>query len=126
MNNVTVRASLMGVLLVFAAMLLAGAGLGVHALSKANHAMSTMYQTSIQVIAINDAYKDTTRTRSAMTRGYTVVKDGGAPADLESALASARKSYTRGLDFIAKYEKAASYQGEDVALKKSLLSLIHI
>ncbi len=121
MNNVTVRASLMGVLLVFAAMLLAGAGLGVHALSQANHAMSTMYQTSIQVIAINDAYKDTTRTRSAMTRAYTMVKDGGAPADLESALASARKSYTRGLDFIAKYEKAAGYPGEDVALKKSLI-----
>ena len=87
MNNVTVRASLLGVLLVFTAMLLAGAGLGVHALSQANQAMSTMYQTSMQVIAINDAYKDTTRTRSALTRVHTIVKEGGAPADLEAAQA---------------------------------------
>ncbi|KQQ47795.1 chemotaxis protein [Duganella sp. Leaf126] len=121
MKNVTVRASLMGVLLVFAAMLLAGAGLGVHALRQANDAMSTMYQASMQVMAINDAYKDTTRTRSAMTRAYTVVKAGGAPADLASALASAKKSYVRGLDFIDKYDKAASYPGEDAALKKSLI-----
>ena len=121
MNNVTVRASLLGVLLVFAAMLLAGAGLGIHALSQANDAMSTMYQTSVQVITINDAYKDTTRTRSAMTRAYTIVASNGEKAQLDLALATARKTYLRGLEFIAKYEKAPAYPGEDQALKKALI-----
>ncbi|MET0265858.1 MAG: methyl-accepting chemotaxis protein [Duganella sp.] len=121
MNNVTVRASLLGVLLVFAAMLLAGAGLGVNALRQANEAMSTMYQTSVQVITINDAYKDTARTRSAMTRVDTIIKNGGAQADLEAAQAAARKTHLRGLDYVAKYEKAAPYPGEDPALKKALI-----
>ena len=40
MNNVTVRASLMGVLLLFTAMLLAGAGLGIYAIKQSNQTIA--------------------------------------------------------------------------------------
>ena len=121
MNNVTVRASLLGVLLLFAGMLVVGAGLGIYALKQSNQAIATVHQISSQVITINDAYKDTTRTRSALTRGYTAVKDGGAKADRDGALASAKKSYQRTLDFLDKYEKAPAYAGQDAQMKASLI-----
>jgi methyl-accepting chemotaxis protein len=121
MNNVTVRASLLGVLLLFAGMLVVGAGLGIYALKQSNQAIATVHQIGSQVIVINDAYKDTTRTRSALTRGYTTVKEGGSKEDRDSALASARKSYQRTLDFIDKYEKAPAYPGQDAQLKAGLI-----
>jgi methyl-accepting chemotaxis protein len=121
MNNVTVRASLLGVLLLFAGMLVVGAGLGIYALKQSNQAIATVHQITSQVITINDAYKDTTRTRSAMTRAYTIVKDGGAKADRDGALASAKKSYQRTLDFLDKYEKAPAYAGQDAQIKASLI-----
>ena len=72
MKNLTVRASLLGVLLLFAAMLVVGAALGIYALGQSTRSMSTMYQITSQVIAINDACKDTTRVRGgaeAINRG---------------------------------------------------------
>ena len=72
MKNLTVRASLLGVLLLFAAMLVVGAALGIYALGQSTRSMSTMYQVTSQVITINDAYKDTTRVRGgaeAINRG---------------------------------------------------------
>jgi methyl-accepting chemotaxis protein len=121
MNNVTVRTSLLGVLLLFTAMLLVGAGIGIYGLSQANQSLATVHQASAQVIIINDAYKDTTRTRSALTRAYTTIKDDGSREDRDSALASANKSYRRTLDFITNYEKAPAYPGQDPELKKGLI-----
>jgi methyl-accepting chemotaxis protein len=121
MNNVTVRASLLGVLLLFAGMLVVGAGLGLYALKQSNQAIATVHQIGSQVITINDAYKDTTRTRSALTRAYTIVKDGGGKDSRDSALASAAKSYQRTLDFLDKYEKAPAYPGQDAQLKAALI-----
>ncbi|MEB0214371.1 MULTISPECIES: methyl-accepting chemotaxis protein [unclassified Undibacterium] len=122
MKNMTIRVSLLAVLFLFAAMLLVGAALGLYSLRQSNQAMATMHQISSQVITINDAYKDTTRTRSAQIRAYSTIKDGGKPADRDLALATANKSYQRTLDYIDKYEKAARYEGQDVELQKSLIA----
>ena len=121
MKNMTVRTSLLAVLLLFTAMILVGAALGIFALRQANQAMDTMHQVNNQVIRINDAYKDTTRTRSALTRAYTTVKDAGSQADRDSALASARKSYQRTLDFLTVFEQAPAFADQDLALKKGLV-----
>ena len=121
MKNITVRTSLLGVLLLFTAMILVGAALGIFALRQANQAMDTMHHVSTQVMTINDAYKDTTRTRSALTRAYTTVKDAGSQADRDSALASAKKSYQRTLDFLTVFEKAPAFADQDLALKKGLV-----
>jgi methyl-accepting chemotaxis protein len=121
MKNISVRSSLLAVLLLFTAMILVGAALGVYALRQANGGMATMREISARVITINDAYKDTTRTRSALIRAYTTLKDGGKPADRDSALANAQKSYQRTLDFITAFEKAPAYEGQDMALTASLI-----
>jgi methyl-accepting chemotaxis protein len=121
MKNVTVRTSLLAVLLFFTAMLVVGAALGIGALRQAKDAMATMHQISTQVIIINDAYKDTTRTRSALTRAYSTVKDGGSKADRDSALGSANKSYQRTLDFITKFESAPLFRDQDTVLTKGLV-----
>ncbi|WP_332877988.1 methyl-accepting chemotaxis protein [Massilia sp. S19_KUP03_FR1] len=121
MKNVKVRTSLLAVLLLFTAMLVVGAALGIFALRQAKQAMATMHQVSMQVITINDAYKDTTRTRSALTRAYSTVKDGGSKADRDSALGSAKKSYQRTLDFITKFESAPLFQDQDTVLSKGLI-----
>jgi methyl-accepting chemotaxis protein len=120
MKNLTVRFSLLAVLLVFTMMIVAGAVLGIFALRQANTAMATMHQVSAQIMTINDAYKDTTRTRSALIRAYTTLKDGGSKADRDAALANAKKSYQRTLDFITVFEKAPSYPGRDAAVNASL------
>ena len=122
MKNLTVRASLLGVLLLFAAMLVVGAALGIYALGQSTRSMSTMYQITSQVITINDAYKDTTRVRAALTRAYTGIKDGGAAAERDGALASAGKSQQRALEFIGKYDSAPAYEGQDAALKRELIA----
>ena len=121
MKNITVRTSLLAILFLFTGMILVGAALGIFALRQANQAMSTMHQVSAHIMTINDAYKDTTRTRSALIRAYTTVKDGGAKADRDSALANGKKSYVRALDFIAAFEQAPPYPGQDPDLSKGLV-----
>ncbi|GJI96541.1 methyl-accepting chemotaxis protein [Duganella caerulea] len=121
MNKVTVRASLLGVLVLFTAMLLAGAGLGIFALQQSNKSIAEVHAISSQIITINDAYKDTTRTRSALTRGYSALKESDNKAERDSALGSAKKSYQRTLDFLDKFEKAPAFPGQDAQLKKDLL-----
>jgi methyl-accepting chemotaxis protein len=102
-------------------MLVVGAALGIFALRHANQAMATMHQVSTQVITINDAYKDTTRTRSALIRAYTTVKGGGPRAERDAALDNAKKSYQRTLDFIARFEAAPLFQDQDIVLTKGLI-----
>jgi methyl-accepting chemotaxis protein len=121
MKNITVRNSLLAVLVSFTAMIIVGAALGLFALRQANVAMESMHDLSEQVIVINDAYKDTTRTRSAMVRAYTTLKDGGSKADRDSALASARKSYQRTQDSLANFEKDPLVAGQDADLRRALV-----
>jgi hypothetical protein len=72
MKKLTVRFSLMASLGLFAIMLAVGAALGVVTLQRANHGLSLVQQLGMETQAINDVYKDTTRTRSAMIRAYAV------------------------------------------------------
>jgi methyl-accepting chemotaxis protein len=84
-----------------------------------------VYQISRQIISINEAYKDTTRTRSAMTRAYTTLKEDGRPEDRLSALANAERSHKRTLATLSEFERADTYDGEDKALKSSLVEAGH-
>ena len=121
MNNVTVRASLMGVLLLFTAMLLAGAGLGIYAIKQSNQTIALVHEVSSQVILINDSYKDTTRVRTAMMRAYTALMENGTKEFKDTAVASAKKSRQKSADFLATYAKGAAYEGLDPELKKTLV-----
>ncbi|HEX5344211.1 MAG TPA: methyl-accepting chemotaxis protein [Duganella sp.] len=121
MKNITVKTSLLGVLVLFAVMLLVGAGLGIFALQQSNRSIAEVHQIATQVITINDAYKDTTRTRSALTRGYAALKESDNKTERDSALASAKKSYQRTLDFLDKFDQSPNYPGQDAQLKKELV-----
>jgi methyl-accepting chemotaxis protein len=102
-------------------MLLAGAALGIFALQQSNQSIAVVHRIASQIITINDAYKDTTRTRSALTRGYASLKEGDDKAARDSALTNAKKSYQRTLDFLDKFEKAPEFPGQDEQLKKDLV-----
>ena len=120
LNNLTVRTSLLAVVLSFTAMLVIGAALGLSALSEANQAMRTMHAITASVVTINDAYKDTTRIRTALARGYVAVKETHNPADRAVALTTAQKAAQRTLEALAKFDGAPLYPGQDPMLKKDL------
>lgn len=75
MRNVTVRSSLMGALALFASMIVFGAAVGVFALGRADESTVMVHDISARVIGINDAYKDTARTRSALNMAYIALKE---------------------------------------------------
>ncbi|MFS2005354.1 methyl-accepting chemotaxis protein [Duganella sp. CT11-25] len=121
MTNVTVRASLLGVLLLFTAMLLAGAGLGIYAIHQSNQSIALVHEVSSQVILINDSYKDTTRVRTALTRGYSALRENGTQEAKDTALASSKKSRQKAADFLATFQKEPAYEGQDLEMKKTLI-----
>ncbi|TFW28054.1 methyl-accepting chemotaxis protein [Duganella callida] len=121
MNKVTVRSSLLGVLVLFAAMLVVGAALGMYAINQSNRTIALVHQVTSQVIVINDSYKDTTRVRTAMMRAYTALRENGTKEFKDTAVASARKSRQKAADYLETYAKGAAYEGEDPALKKELI-----
>jgi len=92
MRGITVRTSLLAVLLVFAAMIVLGGIVGVLAVSSGTQANSQLAEMARQVILANDGYKDTTRTRSALTRAYSALKERGDKETRDSALISAEST----------------------------------
>ncbi|ALK97598.1 chemotaxis protein [Massilia sp. WF1] len=95
MKKLTVRFSLMATLALFSVMLLLGAFAGIVTLQRADQAMSLMHRLGAETQAINDVYKDTTRTRSAMIRAYAEAKEQGKPTSTSTAIDSALASHTR-------------------------------
>ncbi|SME96532.1 methyl-accepting chemotaxis sensory transducer with TarH sensor [Trinickia caryophylli] len=121
MGNLSVRRSLLAVLAVFAAMMVLGGVLGVVALSRANAAAALQQEIASQVILVNDGYKDTTRTRSALTRAYAALKEAGDTATRDSALKSAQTTIDRAASETDAFRRAARFDGQDDALKQQLL-----
>jgi methyl-accepting chemotaxis protein len=121
MRNLTVRFSLMSALALFSCMIVVGAAVGIFALGRANEATEYVHEIAEHVIVINDAYKDTTRTRSALTRAYANQKEKNDPAVTEAALKSAQASHERGLKFVDEFSKLPDLAGEETAVKKELI-----
>lgn len=121
MNRITVRSSLMGVLAMFTVMLVVGASLGMYDINESNRTTELVHEISSQVILINDAYKDTTRVRTALMRAYTALRENGTNDALNTALTTARKNRKRSADFLDAYIKSETYEGEDLAMKKELI-----
>ncbi|MCP1573529.1 methyl-accepting chemotaxis protein [Herbaspirillum rubrisubalbicans] len=121
MRNLTVRFSLMSALALFSIMIVVGAAVGIFALGRANQATEYVHEIAEHVIVINDAYKDSTRTRSALTRAYANLKEKNDPAIAEGALKSAQGSYERGLKFVDEFSKLPDLAGEEPVVKKELI-----
>ncbi|MHB9837038.1 methyl-accepting chemotaxis protein [Paraburkholderia terrae] len=121
MRNITVRTSLLALLVVFATMILLGGVVGIGALKITNGNAQNLRDMARQTILVNDAYKDTTRTRSAMVRAYSALKERNDTATRDSALQSAQRSLDLSVRETQAFEKSDAFDGMDAALKQQLL-----
>ena len=121
MQNISVRFSLMSALCLFSLMILVGAVVGIFSLGRANQSTLRVHQISERSMTINDAYKDTTRTRSALTRAYSALKENDDQETKKSALKSAQASYARTLKLLAEFRQAPAFDGQDDGLRGALL-----
>ncbi|PTB21127.1 methyl-accepting chemotaxis protein [Trinickia symbiotica] len=121
MRNWTVRGSLLAALVLFAAMMVIGGFVSVGALERANASATHERDMARQVILVNDGYKDTTRTRSALTRAYAALKENGDKITRDEALKSAQVTIDRAAEETEAFRRAASFEGLDDALKQQLL-----
>lgn len=119
MRGITVRTSLLAVLLVFAAMIVLGGSVGVLAVSSATRANSQLSEMARQVILANDGYKDTTRTRSALTRAYSALKERGDKPTRDSALTSAESTILKAANETKALSDAPVVEGLDAASARS-------
>jgi len=122
MRNIKVRTSLLAVLVLFAAMIVMGGAAGVLALHSANSSAQRLHEIASQTRLVNDGYKDSTRTRSALVRAYAALKEHNDPAARDAALQSAKRTF----DFSAKetvaFQNAPRFDGLDDALKQDLVN----
>ncbi|ACC74666.1 methyl-accepting chemotaxis protein [Paraburkholderia phymatum] len=121
MRNVTVRASLLALLVVFASMILLGGVVGIGALKITNGNAQNLRDMARQTILVNDAYKDTARTRSALMRAYTALKERNDTATRDSALQSAQRTLVLSAREMQAFEKAPAFDGIDATLKQQVL-----
>jgi methyl-accepting chemotaxis protein len=119
-KNMTVRTSLLAALGLFLLMLVIGAASGVVALTRANQSTMQVHQVAARVIGINDAYKDTTRTRSALVRAHAALSRNNDQDTKNSALKSAQTSYDRTMKQLADFRAAPPFEGQDAELNASL------
>jgi methyl-accepting chemotaxis protein len=95
MKNLSIRTALLAILAAFAVMIVGGGVAGIVALDAANASTERVHTISARCILLNDAYKDMTRARAALTRAYSTVREnpasGGRPvADLRGLAALRR------------------------------------
>jgi hypothetical protein len=109
MNNVSIRHGLLATLVIFGLMIVFGAALGVSQLSAASESAERIHLVSSRALLLNDAYKDMTRARSALTRAYSSAKAGGqVNAD---AIASAEKSIGKSRDELRPSRRRPRWSG---------------
>jgi methyl-accepting chemotaxis protein len=120
MKNLTVRSSLIGVLLSFAVMLVIGAMAGLFTLGRANDSQQLSSQISSQTVLINDAYKNAMRIRVVLLAAYAALKEKNDETARDKILA-------RGQPFLERYKQqsqafanAPLLPGQDMALKQEL------
>ncbi|UIN19957.1 methyl-accepting chemotaxis protein [Herbaspirillum frisingense] len=121
MRNLTVRFSLMSALALFSCMIVVGAAVGIFALGRANHATEYVHEITERALLINDAYKDTTRTRAAQSRIYSTLMEKGDQAVIDAAFKSAQTTYERSLKYLDDYAKLPDLEGQDPATKTELI-----
>ncbi|WP_227461292.1 methyl-accepting chemotaxis protein [Cupriavidus pauculus] len=120
MNNVSIRHGLLATLVIFGLMIVFGAALGVSQLSAASDSAERIHLVSSRALLLNDAYKDMTRARSALTRAYSSAKAGGQVND--DAIASAEKSIGKSRDELQAFEKAPALVGQDASTRDDIVA----
>ncbi len=120
MKNVSIRHGLLATLVIFGLMIVFGAVLGVSQLSAASDSAQRIHLVSSRALLLNDAYKDMTRARSALTRAYSSAKASGQTND--DALASAQKSIGKSKDELDAFDKAPAFPEQDATTRDDIVS----
>ncbi|RZT36473.1 methyl-accepting chemotaxis protein [Cupriavidus agavae] len=120
MNNLSIRHGLLATLVIFGLMIVFGAALGVSQLSAASEAAGNVHLVSTRALLINDAYKNMTRARSALTRAYSSAKAGGQVN--AEAIASAEKSIGKSRTELDAFEKAPALPKQDASTREEIVS----
>lgn len=123
MNNLSIRHGLLATLVVFGLMIVFGAALGVSQLSAASDAAERIHAIASRALQLDDAYKDMTRARSALTRAYSSAKANGKVND--EALASAEKSLGKSKDELDAFEKAPAFPEQDASTREDIVGAGH-
>ncbi|SEB15604.1 methyl-accepting chemotaxis protein [Paraburkholderia sartisoli] len=127
MRNISVQNSLLGIFLIFATMIVFGGVIGVVTLSRANANLDRIHRIATQEILVNDGYKDSTRTRAALTRAYSALRERNDLATRDSALKSAATTFKRAADETEAFRNAPKFSGLDEDLKQNLVeSSMHL
>jgi methyl-accepting chemotaxis protein len=102
-------------------MLVIGAALGIYTLQRSNDALALEYSLSADSRAINDIYKDSTRTRSALVRAYADLKENGKATSASTALDSAVATQRRAVSALQSFGQRAPEAVTDAQLRKDLV-----
>ncbi|RQR29700.1 methyl-accepting chemotaxis protein [Burkholderia sp. Bp9142] len=121
MRDLKVKNSLLAVLAAFAAMIIVGGIVGVVALGSANTNAKRLHAIATQTLLVNDAYKDSTRTRSALVRAYSALKERNDPAQRDSALQSAQRTFDLSAKETLAFKDAAPIGSLGADLKQALV-----
>jgi methyl-accepting chemotaxis protein len=122
MQNLKVRTSLLAVLVLFATMIVIGGVVGLLALRSANSDAQRLHEIANQTRLVNDGYKDSTRTRSALVRAYAALKEHNDPSMRDSALQSAKRTFDLSAKETQAFQDAPRFDGLDVDLKQQLVN----
>lgn len=124
MKTLTIRSSLMATLASFTFMVMAGAALGMVMLSRANDGFLQAQEVSEDILAINDIYKDTARTRIALARVYLDVKEVGREASASNNLVTAQKYRQRGQSALDSLVNAVKSPAPEARLRGDLIAAL--
>ena len=119
MKTLSVRFSLMATLFIFTLMLIIGATLGMFCLHRANESLVNIHDIADETRDINDIYKDTSRTRSALMRVYSDMKETGKAPSENDNLALAQKYLSRSQKALQAFVLAAKTTSTDAELRQS-------
>jgi methyl-accepting chemotaxis protein len=122
MKNLSIRFTLMTTLFLFTVMLLAGAGLGMMSLQRANEGLAQVQAIAVQTTLINDVYKDASRARSSLTRVYADARENGKPPSASVHMAKAIQFDNAMKKGIHAFRGLSDAAGTDPALRSRLLA----
>jgi methyl-accepting chemotaxis protein len=121
MKNMSIRTALLAILAAFAAMIVGGGIAGIVGLSAANRSTERVHEISARCILLNDAYKDMTRARAALTRAYSTVRENPAAGANTGAIDSAAASLKRSAAQLQRFADAPHFAGQDDVLQQTIL-----
>ncbi|PWK35346.1 methyl-accepting chemotaxis protein [Cupriavidus plantarum] len=120
MQNVSIRHGLLATLAIFGLMLILGAALGVLELRASSASAERVHRVASRALMLNDAYKDMTRARSALTRAYSASKETGAVNP--DAIASAERSIGKSKEELEAFEKAPALASQDASTREEIVA----